>query len=316
MEGTTTLRIAAVDIGTNSVRLLVADHRAADLFEGRRLEWKDRRVTVTRLGQGVDGARSLDEAAIGRTIAVLAGYGEAIRAWDVDGAVAVATSAARDAANRNDFLDRAQLALGFRPRVISGEEEAELSFRGATIGISGPPPYLVVDPGGGSTEFVQGVGHPDYSVSIDIGSVRLTERHLPTRPAGPDHMAAARAEVDRLLQDVKLTTAPGTVVGVGGTFTSLGAMSAELPAYDPSVVNGTVLAVETLSGLVARLAIMSIDETAAIPALDPARAGVILGGAIVAERALRRVGGASVVVSESDILDGLAMGAADTTTSR
>jgi len=200
--------------------------------------------------------------------------------------------------------------------VISGAEEAELSFRGATLGIDGPPPYLVVDPGGGSTEFVQGIEHPTYSVSIDIGSVRLTERHLPARPAGSDHMAAARADVDRLLQDVTLPEPPGTVVGVGGTFTSLGAMSVGLTDYDPTVVNGAVLGVETLGGLVARLAIMSLDETAAIPALDPARAGVILGGAIVAERSLRRVGAASVVVSESDILDGLAMAAADTLTRR
>jgi exopolyphosphatase/guanosine-5'-triphosphate,3'-diphosphate pyrophosphatase len=305
------MRVAAVDIGTNSVRLLVADYHRQDLFEGSRLTWKDRRVTVTRLGQGVDGAGHLEEAAMGRTIAVLAGYGEAIRAWDVDGVAAVATSAARDAANREDFLDRAQLALGFRPRVISGEEEAELSFRGATAGIDGRAPFLVVDPGGGSTEFVLGDQHPEYSVSIDIGSVRLTERHLPDRPAGDEAMAAARAEVDRLLLSVLLPVPPGTVVGVGGTFTSLGAMAANLTEYDPAVVSGLVLDRETLSGLVAQLAVMSVEETAAIPSLDPARAGVILGGAVVAERALIRVGAAAAVVSESDILDGLAMSVAN-----
>lgn len=301
------MRVAAVDIGTNSVRLLVAEHRPDDLFEASRLEWRDRRVTVTKLGQGVDASRQLHEAAIGRTVAVLAGYGEAIRAWDVDVAAAVATSAARDAANREDFLDRAELALGFRPRVITGDDEAELSFRGATSGLDGPAPYLVIDPGGGSTEFVEGVDGPDYVMSVDIGSVRLTERHLGNRPAGGDQMAAARAEVDRLLIDIDLPQRPGTVVGVGGTFTSLAAMALDLHEYDPAVVDGTVLDAETISGLVARLAIMSFEETANIPSLDPARAGVILGGAVVVERSLRRIGAESAVVSESDILDGLAL---------
>lgn len=304
------MRVAVVDIGTNSVRLLVAEHRPDDLFEASRLEWRDRRVTVTKLGQGVDASRQLHEAAIGRTVAVLAGYGEAIRAWDVDVAAAVATSAARDAANREDFLDRAELALGFRPRVISGDEEAELSFRGATSGHDGPGPYLVIDPGGGSTEFVQGVDGPEYVVSVDIGSVRLTERHLGHRPAGGDQIAAARAEVDRLLIDIDLPERRGTVVGVGGTFTSLAAMALDLHEYDPAVVHGTVLDAETISGLVARLATLSFEETANIPSLDPARAGVILGGAVVAERSLRRVGADSAVVSESDILDGLALSVA------
>lgn len=302
------MRVAAVDIGTNSVRLLVADYLPPDLFEGQRLRWLDRRVTVTRLGQDVDSSGRLSDVAVGRTIAVLAGFGEAIRAWSVDRVAAVATSAARDAANREEFLDRAELALGHRPQVISGRTEAHLSFCGATQTIEGPGPYLVIDPGGGSTEFVMGDGSPTYAVSVDIGSVRLTERHLPARPASSQQLAAARGAVDELLHlNVSLLDAPGTVVGVGGTVTSLGAISSQLDTYDPAVVHGVVLDNHTVSGLVARLAIMTLDETAAIPAIDPARAGVLLAGAVVVERSMARVGTIELVVSETDILDGLAL---------
>ena len=150
------MRVAAVDIGTNTARLLVADYREPDLFGGESLEWRDRRVTITRLGQGVDATGTLADDAIGRTVAVLAGYGEAIRAWDVEAVRVVATSATRDAANRDTFLQRATLALGTTPEVISGAEEAALAFRGATAGLPGERPVLVIDLGGGSTEFVQG----------------------------------------------------------------------------------------------------------------------------------------------------------------
>ncbi|MGH9168823.1 MAG: exopolyphosphatase, partial [Acidimicrobiia bacterium] len=159
------MRVAAVDIGTNSVRLLVAG-------PGRR--WLERRVRVVRLGEGVDETGRLAEAAITRAVSVLEEYGEAIRRWDVERAEAVATSALRDAENREEFLALAERALGVRPEVIDGEEEASLAFRGALAGLAGhPPPFLVVDVGGGSTEFVFGSGVPEYSVSIDIGSVRL-----------------------------------------------------------------------------------------------------------------------------------------------
>lgn len=302
------MRVAAVDIGTNSVRLLVADYLPEDLFEGERLRWLDRRVTVTRLGQGVDRSARLADDAVGRTVAVLAGFGEAIRAWGVDRTAAVATSAARDAANRDEFLDRAELALGCRPAVITGRSEAYLSFSGATQTLSGPAPFLVIDPGGGSTEFVLGVETPRYAVSVDIGSVRLTERLLADRPADSGELAAARGAVDEILaESVSLPEAPGTVVGTGGTVTSLGAMAAKLEAYDPAVVHGVVLDNHTVSGLVARLAIMSFDETASIPAIDPARAGVLLAGAVVVERAMRHIGAIELTVSETDILDGLAM---------
>ena len=141
------MRVAAVDIGTNTTRLLVADYRPADLFGGAGLEWRDRRVTITRLGQGVDASGALAEEAVGRTVAVLAGYGEAIRAWDVESVRVVATSATRDAANRETFLQRAALALGTRPDVITGAEEAELAFRGATASHAGEHAASVLERG-------------------------------------------------------------------------------------------------------------------------------------------------------------------------
>jgi exopolyphosphatase/guanosine-5'-triphosphate,3'-diphosphate pyrophosphatase len=306
VEGTE-VKIGAIDIGTNSVRLLVASFVAADLFGPERLAWLDRRVTVTGLGQGVDAAGRFHPDAVGRTLAVLAGYGEALRAWGVDQAAAVATSAARDAADREAFLDRAERALGFRPTVIPGDEEAALSFRGATADIEGAGPFLVIDPGGGSTEFVLGKNRPDHSVSVDMGSVRLTERALPLRPATPGQLDRARAEVARHLRNVRLPDEPGTVVGVGGTFTSLAAIALDLPQHDMEMVHGFRLGVGRLAELVQQLSDLSIQETAAIPSLDPARAPVILAGAVIAHMSAIHVGASEITVSESDVLDGVAL---------
>jgi exopolyphosphatase/guanosine-5'-triphosphate,3'-diphosphate pyrophosphatase len=294
------LSVAAVDIGTNSVRLLVA---------GPGLHWLERRVRVVRLGEGVDETGRLAEAAITRAVTVLEEYGEAIGRWDVERAEAVATSALRDAENREEFLALAKRALGVQPRVIDGDEEAALAFRGAVAGLAGhPQPFLVVDVGGGSTEFVFGSGVPEYSVSIDIGSVRLTERALPDRPAPHRQLETARRLVGELFEELRLPKRPATVAGVAGSFTSLAAIALGLAEYDPQAVHGARLSAEQLAGLVDRLAAMTVEETAAIPSLDPARAPVLLGGAVVAEEALRRAGATQVVVSESDLLDGVASG--------
>ena len=193
-----------------------------------------------------------------------------------------------------------------RPELISGDTEARLSFRGATTSLDGDPPFLVIDPGGGSTEFVFGAGSPDFAVSVDIGSVRLTERLLPDRPAEPVDVVTAAASVEAMFTGVDLPDVPGTVVGVGGTYTSLGAIALDLPAYDRLQVHGSRLSLDRLTALVAELAAMTVAETAAIPSLDPARAPVLLGGAVVAEAALRRSGAREIVVSEADILDGIA----------
>ena len=211
--------------------------------------------------------------------------------------------------NRDVFLDAAESAVGVRPVVISGDEEAALSFAGTTTGLAGAAPYLVIDPGGGSTEFVVGTGRPSYAVSVDIGSVRLTERACPRPPGIADHRSPRPAAVSTSCSPRRfdLPGPPGTVVGVGGTFTSLAAIHLGLLAYDSDRVHGTALALGALHDLVDRLALLTMDQTAAIPSLDPARAPVLLGGAVVAERSVRHVGAAEVMVSEHDILDGIVL---------
>lgn len=296
------MRVAAIDIGTNTTRLLIAE------MDGGNMTRIDRRAIVTRLGQGVAGNRSLLPEAVDRTIAVLAEYADAIRTAGCARMRAVATSATRDAANRRIFLDAAAGVLGARPEMITGEEEAELSFAGTTAGIEGAPPYLVIDLGGGSTEFVLGVEAPSYLVSVDMGSVRLTEQALPAHPASPSQVDAARRRTDEVLADgVELPQRPATVLGVGGTFTSLAAIHLALAVYDADRVHGTPLSADDLRDLVDRLAPLTIAATEAIPALDPARAPVLLGGAIVAERSVRRAGAEAILVSERDILDGIVL---------
>jgi len=295
------MRVGAIDIGTNSMRLLVAEVEGADV------QWLDRRTTVTGLGVGVDADGLLDEAAIDRTIEVLAGYGRALAGAGVTACRGIATSATRDAANREDFLDRAEQALGFRPDVVTGEEEAALAFAGATRAVDAAPPYVVIDIGGGSTEFVLGADQPEYRTSVDIGSVRLTDRILKDRPASPEQLAFAQDAAADALAEVDLPSAPEHVIGVAGTFTSLSAVSQDLPAYDPGRVHGSTLTVARLSELVLYLSLLTVEDTAAIPSMDPARAPVILAGAVVAAEAVRRCGVDTVHVSEHDSLDGIAL---------
>ncbi len=295
-------RFAAVDIGTNTVRLLVAEIPGG----GAQVQWLERRSTVVRLGEGVDRTGRLDEKAIDRTVAALAEFHSILGGWPDIEVRAIATSATRDATNREQFLDRAATALGFRPEMITGDEEASLSFAGAAAGVGSPGPFLVIDPGGGSTEFVFGEDRPETSISVDIGSVRLTERLLPHHPATADEIEVARRHVDELFaRHVALPTAPGTVLGVAGTFTSLAAIHLDLAVYDPDTVHGTVLGGDDLAGLTDRLGAMSIAEVAAIPSVEAGRAPVLLGGAVVAERAAIHVRATAVTVSERDILDGI-----------
>lgn len=298
------MRVGAVDIGTNSMRLLVAE------VEGGEVGWLDRRTTVTGLGSGVDSTGRLGETPMHRTIEVLARYGEALTAAGVVASRAVATSATRDADNRGEFLDRAEQALGIRPEVISGDEEAGLAFSGATRATELSPPYVVIDIGGGSTEFVFGREAISYRQSIDIGSVRMTDRVLPERPAPVEQLAVAQNLAAEMLGAVELPAVPNGVIGVAGTFTSLSAISQDLPAYDPARVHGSTLTVSRIAELVLYLSLLSEEETAAIPSLDPARAPVLLAGAVVAEEAVRRTGSDEVVVSEHDSLDGIALSVA------
>jgi exopolyphosphatase/guanosine-5'-triphosphate,3'-diphosphate pyrophosphatase len=295
------VKVGAVDIGTNTMRLLVAE------VDRDRIVWLDRRTTVTALGRGVDATGRLAADAMARTIDVLAGYGAAMDDARVEKRRAVATSATRDAANREEFLDGARAALGVRPDVIGGEEEASLAFAGATRQLPGEPPFVVIDIGGGSTEFVYGEDQPSYRVSLDVGTVRLSDRILTDRPATPDQMARAADHVAELFESVVLPSTPGTVVGVAGTFTSLSAISQDLPAYDPGRVHGSILTAVRLAELGLYLSLLTVAETAAIPSMDPARAPVILAGAVIAEQAVRVCGVPQVMVSEHDVLDGLAL---------
>jgi exopolyphosphatase/guanosine-5'-triphosphate,3'-diphosphate pyrophosphatase len=282
------MKVGVVDIGTNSMRLLITG------TEGDVGRW----VEVTGLGRGVDASGVLDPQAVDRTIEVLSGFGETMRREGVDARAAMATSATRDAGNRDVFLRRATEALGVAPEVIGGEREGALAYAGATSEL-GAGDWLVSDIGGGSTEFVTDA----RVMSIDIGSVRLTDRHLPHRPAGGDEMSAATGHVASLFAGVDFT---GQVVGVAGTWTTLAAIDLDLPHYDPQRTHHHTMSADAVDEIVNRLAGLTVAETAAIPSMDPGRAPVILAGAVVASGVLRHLGAAELIVSEKDTLDGLA----------
>lgn len=276
---------AAIDIGTNSMRLLIVDDEGRDLV---------RLARVTGLGRGVDANRRLDSEAIRRTLEVLDQFGRLCDVHGADRRRAVATSATRDAENRDEFADLASEVLGVRPEVIDGDEEARLAYRGATMGRS--EEVVVVDIGGGSTEFVTASGQ----VSVDIGSVRLTDRLLADRPVEYDRVETAIEHVEGLLADIDVPVGLG-VVGVAGTWASLAGISLEREGS----VHDVRLERITVERLVVRLAGMSLEETAALPGLDPARAPVILAGAVIARESMRRLQASDVVVSERDLLDGI-----------
>jgi exopolyphosphatase/guanosine-5'-triphosphate,3'-diphosphate pyrophosphatase len=266
------------------MRLLLVQQVGSGLVELGRFE------RVTGLGRGVDASGRLGEEAIDRTLLALAEFGARMNEARVDRRRAVATSASRDASNSEQFFDRAELALGIRPELITGEEEARLSFAGASRHHQAGP-LLVIDIGGGSTEFVTADGGTSY----EIGSVRLTDRLLKDRPVGEVVLAAARTMVTESFSQVRTFT--GTVVGVAGTWSSLAAME-----------ESDTLSLGMVTAWVERLAAMTLEETAEIPGLAPGRAPVMLGGAIVAEGAMKAVGGDTVTVSLHDLLDGVVAG--------
>ena len=270
------------------MRLLIVDADGKDLV---------RIARVTGLGAGVDANRRLDPDAVRRTLEVFDQFGRLCDAHGVDRRRAVATSATRDADNRDEFLDLAAEMLGVRPEMISGEAEARLAYQGASADRSGE--IVVVDIGGGSTEFVTASGQ----VSVDIGSVRLTDRLLPDRPVDYETVETAIAHVEGLLSDVEVPEGI-PVVGVAGTWTSLAAISLEREGS----VHDVRLDRITVERLVARLAGLSVEATAALPGLDPARAPVILAGAVIVRESMRRLGAQEVTVSEHDLLDGVVAG--------
>jgi exopolyphosphatase / guanosine-5'-triphosphate,3'-diphosphate pyrophosphatase len=312
-----TTRVAAIDCGTNSIRLLIAD---IDLSEGTStLTDVVREMRVVRLGEGVDATGELAPEALERTFAATADYAQLIREHRAEAVRFVATSASRDARNRDVFVDGIRDLLGVEPEVISGDEEAALSFAGASsvLPILDGHEVLVVDLGGGSTEFVLGTaGGVTAAKSVDIGCVRLTERHLRNDPPTAEQIAAAEADVDAAIaragQDVPLERATA-VVGVAGSITTITAHAMKLPEYSPDAIHGTELPIDTVRAASTDLLEMVRSERAALPYMHPGRVDVIGAGGLVWRRILERMGGLSggrittATASEHDILDGIAL---------
>jgi exopolyphosphatase/guanosine-5'-triphosphate,3'-diphosphate pyrophosphatase len=294
------MNVGAVDIGTNSVRLLVTDGAGSQLA---------REMHITRLGQDVDRTGLLSEQAIARTVAVLETYAATMRDLNVQRMRATATSAARDAQNRDVFFSAAARALGSAPECIPGEEEALLSFRGATEGLDlSQGPFLVVDIGGGSTEFVLGSQAPEALISVDMGCVRMTERYLHGDPPRPAELDALLSDVREQLQKVRAVMDPGRarrMIGLAGTITALALLRTGSKRYDPVLTHHSTLSRDEVEALFEQLARADVGARRAMLA-EPKRAEVIVGGAAVLLGILREFAIEELLVSESDILDGLA----------
>jgi exopolyphosphatase/guanosine-5'-triphosphate,3'-diphosphate pyrophosphatase len=309
-------RVAAIDCGTNSIRLLIADVTVRDDGSSS-LRDVHREMRIVRLGQGVDATGRLAPEAIERTRVALVDYTTLLRRKGVEAVRMVATSATRDAANRDDFFAMTREVLGVEAEVISGDEEARLSFAGA-VGDCDPAdgPFLVVDIGGGSTELV--LGSLDFSVeaakSVDIGCVRITERCLLTDPPTESQIAAASALAASVLaaafEAVPVAKAR-TWIGVAGTVTTLSAVAQDLPSYDVLATHLSTLSVEQIHSVGDHLLSLTHDERAAVPTIHPGRVDVIGGGAIIlrvlADHLAEHAGITQLTVSEKDILDGIAL---------
>ncbi|OAR26125.1 exopolyphosphatase [Streptomyces sp. ERV7] len=298
-------RVAAIDCGTNSIRLLVAD---ADPATGELVDL-DRRMTIVRLGQGVDRTGRLAPEALERTFAACREYAAVIKEFGAERLRFVATSASRDAENRDDFVRGVLDILGVEPEVITGDQEAEFSFTGATRELHADGDYLVVDIGGGSTEFVVGSRHVRAARSVDVGCVRMTERHHPGDPATPEQIAAIRADVEAALDLAERTVPlrePRTLVGLAGSVTTVAAVALGLSAYDSAAIHHSRISYEEVKRVTERLLASTHEERTAIPVLHPGRIDVIAAGALVLLAVMERTGASEVVVSEHDILDGIA----------
>jgi exopolyphosphatase/guanosine-5'-triphosphate,3'-diphosphate pyrophosphatase len=301
-------RVAAVDIGTNSVRLLLADTIGSG--PDTALHTLDRRMHITRLGQGVDASHRLAPDAIDRTLAVLREYHDAIAAGGATRLRATATSAARDATNRDEFFLAARDVLGVTPELLSGDEEAHLAFIGATAGLTDEAaPYLVIDIGGGSTEFTVGTTEPEAAISIDVGCVRVTEQYLHTDPPAPEELSEAVLTVRDHLGDVERELPQlhdaKTVVGLAGTITTVAAVEQGVP-YSRERIHRYRLTRDAAEDVFRTLALEPAAERRHNPGLEAGRVDTIVGGAIVLVATLRALDLDELLVSEDDILDGLA----------
>ena len=300
-------RVAAVDCGTNSIRLLIAD------IDPERTVATDitRQMRIVRLGEGVDRTGRLSAAALDRTIGALREYADLIGKASPDAVRMVATSATRDAENSQEFADRVKEVLGVAPEVVTGDEEAWLSFTGATRELAGTPsPYLVTDIGGGSTEFV--LGGPEGvsgGRSVDIGCVRMTERHLHGDPPAPAEIAAAASDIDGAL-DLVAASIPAerasTLVGLAGSVTTVAGIALGLAAYDSARIHHCRVPAAQVHEIATALLGQARAQRAAVGVMHPGRVDVIGAGALVLDRIMTRFGFADVLVSEHDILDGIA----------
>ena len=308
-------RVAAVDCGTNSIRLLVAD---IDVEAGS-LREVERRMEIVRLGEGIDRTGEIGAPALQRTLSAVEDFAGRIRSHDAKRVRFVATSATRDATNRDEFLNGVEQRLGVKPQVISGDEEAALSFSGATrelIGGAEAGLYLVVDIGGGSTEFI--FGDPSTGVSaarsVDIGCVRLTERHFRSDPPAPAEVSAARDDIDAAIRQVANSLplrSAGTLVGLAGSVTTVAALALGLWEYDAARIHGARITAADVHRTCEELLYSNQAKRAAQSVIHPGRVDVIAAGALVLSAVVAYTGVPDVLVSEHDILDGIALSIAD-----
>ena len=297
-------RVATIDCGTNSIRLLIADITDGNFRE------IIREMEIVRLGQGVDATGQFDPEAVERTLSATRKYADLIRSKGVEKIRFCATSATRDASNREIFIDGVKEILGIEPEVIPGSEEAALSFIGATKELKhADAPFLVVDIGGGSTEFVLGTEEVKYAKSVNIGCVRMAERHLKVSPPKPLDVQSAIADIDKAIFEashiVPLTEAK-TVIAVAGTATTVAAAALNLDQYDRYAIHLSRIPTERVLEVAQRFSLMKRDELAALPYMHPGRVDVITAGAVVLSRVMVATGAKEFVASESDILDGMA----------
>lgn len=295
-------RYAAIDVGTNSVLLLVAERRP----DGR-LVAVEERAEITRLGRGVDATRRLDPEAIEETLKVLEAYAKDARELGAEDLVVSATSAARDASNGREFLDGARARAGVTVEIISGDEEARLSFASAWADFGAGAPLVVLDIGGGSTEFIFGDagGQLGWRKSFDVGSVRLTERLLAGDPPTADELGRARAALTETFAGLPATPAGARLVGVAGTVTTLLAVARTIEPYDAALVHGATLSRDDVAHTVSRLAALPVRLRRTIPGLQPKRADVIVAGGLVLEAAMDALRVSEVVVSDRGLRWGL-----------
>jgi exopolyphosphatase/guanosine-5'-triphosphate,3'-diphosphate pyrophosphatase len=305
-------RVGVVDLGTNSIRLLVAS-AGSSVDEG--LEEFARDMVITRIGEGVDRTSRIDRDALARTVDVLERYCRRARALHAERIRVSATAAVREASNRDELEAAVRTHAGSELEVITGEREAALSFLGATHGLDAPAPFLVLDIGGGSTEFAVGTERPKASISTPMGSVRLTERLIRSDPPSKGELAAVASAVHDILNEVERSVpvrTARTFVAVAGTPTTIQAISLGLSFYDPEAIHRSWLSLGKAERVLAELAKMTTAERAAIPVMAPGRGDVIVAGAVILVEVMRRFGFDRALVSETDILDGLALEMLDT----